>query len=352
MKTYTASVVGCGSGGGLSLKAYAASDRYDLVGACDLSTDVLVEMEKQYPGIRVYPSHTEMFADCPTDVVSVSTFPPSHRDVTMDALKNALTGILVEKPLGDTSAAGREILAAIRKRRIPVVVPHSWLVRDISQEIKGRILAGDIGELRLMEVLCRRWDIMNAGIHWVHFFLSVIPPEPVNLVMAVCDSSTRTYRDGLQVETMGVTYVQMNSGIRMVMQTGDDTDVPRGGLAFRFYGESGSIEWYLTESRYTIVNPDNPQPTVVDVPARDSRGPHQRYLEHLAEQMDSGVFDFEIPDLSLTALEICEAAYISASKRCRVTFPLEGFSPPEDTGWAPGKPYSGAGGGRDGRKLD
>jgi hypothetical protein len=38
--------------------------------------------------------------------------------------------------------------------------------------------------------------------------------EPMDYVMALCESSTRTYRDGMQVETTAVTYGQTVSGIR------------------------------------------------------------------------------------------------------------------------------------------
>ena len=350
-KKYSASVVGCGSGGKLSLAGYAASDRFELKAACDLRREALDEIEKLYPGIETFTSHRGMFARCPTDVVSVSTFPPSHCDITLEALELPLKGILVEKPLGDTAKAGAEILEAIRGRRLPVVVPHSWLARDLSQELKNLLLGGEIGRLHLREVQNALWDIMNAGIHWVHFFLSCIPPDEVDLVMASCDSSTRTYRDGLQVETMGVTYAQMKSGTRLVMQTGDDTRISRGTGLFRFYAERGTIEWFLGESFYTIGNESAPAGRRVEVPVRDPRRPHQRYLDSLADQIDTGEFDYSIPDLSLMALRICEAAYVSANHRCRVVFPLESFTIPPDTGWLPGTPYGGSGGGRDGRKL-
>jgi hypothetical protein len=51
------------------------------------------------------------------------------------------------------------------------------------------------------------------------------------------------------------------------------------------------------------------------------------------------------------ALEIVEGAYLSSRHRCKVSFPLDNYAPPDETDWAPGIPYSGSGGGRDGRKL-
>ena len=105
MKVYTASVIGAGMGGRLSINALVESPRFRLLAVADLRADVRKQLYQMNPNIKLYPSHTELFADCPTDVVCVSTFPPSHREVTLDALELNLAGILVEKPLGDTAAA-------------------------------------------------------------------------------------------------------------------------------------------------------------------------------------------------------------------------------------------------------
>ena len=67
--------------------------------------------------------------------------------------------------------------------------------------------------------------------------------------------------------------------------------------------------------------------------------------------MDAGAPDYAIAESSLMALELCEAAYRSAAQGCLVTLPLETFVPPPTNDWAPGQPYSGRGGGRDGRRL-
>ncbi|MBV8968483.1 MAG: hypothetical protein JO331_05405, partial [Verrucomicrobia bacterium] len=79
---------------------------------------------------------------------------------------------------------------------------------------------------------------------------------------------------------------------------------------------------------------------------------HRYHLENLASQIQSGTPDYRLPESSLTALEICEAAFLSSKHRCQVRFPLASFVPPDVTDWEPGKPYSGVGGGRDGRKLE
>ena len=72
--------------------------------------------------------------------------------------------------------------------------------------------------------------------------------------------------------------------------------------------------------------------------------------EELAHQIDEGQADYRLPETSLAALELCEAAYLSSAHRCKVTLPLSEFEIPAEPHWSPGQPYEGHGG-RDGRKL-
>jgi len=214
---YTAAVVGAGRGGNLSLKALAASQRFSLEAVADVRPDALAAAQSQFPGIRTFTSHEAMLQDCPTDVVCVSTYPPTHRPIAMDALEAGVRGLLVEKPLGDSAAAGRQIIDAARQRSVPLAVPHGLLVADHSVEILRRVQDGQIGQVRLMEVQSPKWDIINAGIHWLNFFVALTDNEPVATVQAAADTSGRTCRDGMQVETEAVTYVVTRSGIRFVM---------------------------------------------------------------------------------------------------------------------------------------
>jgi len=222
MDLLTASVVGCGLGGRLSLEALSISPFFRLVAAADLRPEIQPSLEQAFPGIRTFASHAEMFAHCPTDVVCVSTYAPSHERIVLDALGlPSLKGILVEKPLGDTAAAGRRIVEAIKSKNLPMVVPHGLRTRATPLEVMARILRGEIGELRLIEVQCDKWDLLNAGIHWLDFCLAATDEAPIASVLAALDTSTRTFRDGMQVETVAVTYVENANGVRMILQTGD-----------------------------------------------------------------------------------------------------------------------------------
>jgi predicted dehydrogenase len=351
-KRLTASVIGGGTGGHLSLRALARSERFDLVAATDLRPEVCAQLEQEFPGLRTFSRHEDMFKECPTDVVCVSTYPPSHEEITLAALELPLKGILVEKPLGHTVASGRTILEAVKQRQLPMAVPHGLLARKTSVEIIQRVQQGEIGELKLVEIECTHWDIINAGIHWLNFFVTLTRNEPMAYVMALCDTSTRTYRDGMQVETIAITYAQTQSGIRVVMNTGDHVHISREGTEtlFRLIGTDGQIEFWGWENGYRLQNAQFPSGTTI-VPEEFPITGHQFHLENMAEMIAQGTADYAIPESSLTALAICDGAYLSSKYHCQVTFPVDRFTPPSASDWEPGIPYAGHGGGRDGRKL-
>ena len=348
---YSASVVGGGSGGRLSMDALQSSERYELVAAADISPEAREQLAERYPGLQLYASHQEMFAASPTDVVCVSTWPPSHLQVLLDALKGHPLGLLCEKPLGDTAAAGRTILEALKDGGLPVVVPHGLLQLRHGQRIIERVRGGEIGELELVEIECAKWDIINAGIHWLNFFVNLLPDDPPAWVMALAEASTRTHRDGVEVETTAVTYVQTRSGVRCVMHTGDEVLIRRPGKStlFRLIGSQGTLEFWAWESAYRLTNPAHPRGELFEV-ERYTRSPHQRYLDDLAAQIDGGEPDYCIPESSLLALELCQGAYLSSAHRCKVSLPLRQFVIRPEPDWVPGQPYRGHGG-RNGRQL-
>jgi len=349
---FTASVVGAGTGGRLSIQALQASDRFDLTAVTDIGDDARAAVEASHQGVRTFPSHRAMFKECPTDIVCISTWPPSHLEVTRDALGLPLKGLLLEKPLADTHRDGLEALDLIRNRCLPVVVPHGLLVADHARQILDCVHNGEIGDLKLISIECSGWDIINAGIHWLNFAVTLLGSDPFEWVLAACDTGSRTYRDGVQVETAAVTYAQTAAGVRVVMHTGDYVTLSSGesGTLFRLVGTDGQIDFHGWAPSYRIQNAAHPGGLKVDVPPGPAGG-HQRHLEALADQIDSGRPDYALPESSLAALELVEAAYVSSRYRSVVTLPLSDFEPPTPTDWDPGRPYSNQGGGRDGRNL-
>jgi predicted dehydrogenase len=353
VKKLTASVVGCGKGGRLSLQALAESEFYAPLAAADLRPEVGDELRKKFPSLRIFADFREMFATCPTDVVCVSTYPPSHEEIAAEALKGPLEAILVEKPIADTVASGRRILDFVRQSWIPLAVPHGLMVKRCPLEIIERVRSGEIGELKLVEIQSPNFDIMSAGIHWLQFSISLNANHSVGSVLAACDKTTRTFRDGMKVETVAVTSVQMVNGVRIVMHTGDtvrSNGSRQSDVTFRILGTVGQIEFWGWLPDYYLVSPAFPYGKLFE-PEEQPVSLHRRHLDNLIPMLRSKVPDYSLPESSLKALEICEAAYFSAKHGVEVRFPFDEFALPEPSDWQPGTPYFGEANVRDVRYL-
>jgi predicted dehydrogenase len=53
----------------------------------------------------------------------------NHQQQHKLIIKLPLKGILVEKPLGDTAAAGHDLVKAIKDKNLPMTVPHNLIVQ-------------------------------------------------------------------------------------------------------------------------------------------------------------------------------------------------------------------------------
>jgi predicted dehydrogenase len=335
-------------GGKLSLTALHRSARFSLVGLADLRAETRAALAAEYPDLQTFETYPELFAAMQPEVVCVSTYAPSHEEITLAALAlPGLKGILVEKPLGADHASGRRILEAIAARGVPVAVPHGLLGIAASRALIETIRGGALGRLVLVEIQCRGWDILNAGIHWLHFCRMLAPDDKPITVHAAIDPSTRTYRDGIQVETAATVSIVQESGLRVVMHTGDETvvNVPGKGCWFRLLGERGWAEYGAWEGSYAINGVRNETPPFAQTG-------HQFHLEAMAAQIDGAPRDTTVAQASLEALELCEAAYLSGKYHRLLTLPLTTATLIEaETDWEPGQPYTGTGGGRDGRQF-
>jgi predicted dehydrogenase len=344
----------------LSARALAASPHFDLVAIADTSPaarDRLSDVDGMTDVVR-FPSYQAMFAAVPAQVVCVSTYAPTHLEIATAALAAGAAGLLVEKPLGSSTAEGAAILERAEAQGVPVVVPHGLMAGAAPLEVIAQVAAGAIGQLRVAEMECTGWDIINAGVHWIQYFITLVSPAVPSRALCACDTSTRTYRDGTQVETEAILLVTCDNGARLLLHTGDSVPMARDDVPclMRLVGDEGYLEYGAWRDDYRLVSPKSGD-RVLEVPPAPVSG-HRRHLERLAELVATGTVDYEIPRSSLRALEVVEAAYLSNRTGAAVSLPLApGARETDDSAkvrqpaWDPGAPYLGAGGGRDGRQL-
>jgi predicted dehydrogenase len=347
-------VVGAGTGGRLSIGAAVGSPGYELVGIADRSPEAAESAALDLaPGTPTFSEVSSALERLHPDVVCVSTWAPSHREITEQAVAAGVRGLLLEKPIAGSITDGEAILDRLAAAGVPVVVPHGLMSMPAPRHVRDEIRAGALGPLRKVEIDCTGWDLINAGIHWLQFVVACLGDDRVATVECSADVSTRTYRDGFMVETSAVTSAVTEGGVRLLVRTGDDIAVASDtGTRIHFAGDLGTAEYHPWSNGYRIersgagsdVTPNGDQPTG-----------HRFFLAELLRQISNVRPDQTIPRQSLQALEIVRAAYVSARRGTEVALPLthddEAAHDAADDAWIPGEAYDGRAGGRNGRAL-
>jgi len=179
MKRYRIGIIGLGNMGSKYLKPLAASPRWEIAGACDVSREKLDWAGSVYPGIRTTSDASDLFADPSIDVVGLFTL-ADHRPAQIRAALEHGKHIIAEKPLASTVALEEEILPLIEKSDRLVAVNlfnrNAWYHKEIQQFIAS----GEIGSLAVLAVSHQTPGIMpteghapegppfhNCGMHYV-----------------------------------------------------------------------------------------------------------------------------------------------------------------------------------------
>jgi predicted dehydrogenase len=115
MKKIRAAVIGVGYLGRFHAQKYAQASNCELVAVADARQQARDQVGGEL-GVRTVADYRELLGS--VDAVSVVTQTPSHFEIARDFL-NAGAHVLVEKPITETAAEARELIAvAVRQKRI------------------------------------------------------------------------------------------------------------------------------------------------------------------------------------------------------------------------------------------
>lgn len=167
-KALTAVLIGCGQvGSGLghdprykkyyryATHADVLSDHpdYNWVAAVDPSRDARQSVVHTWPQVAVAASLAKLPADLPPLDVAVIATPPSVRVSLLDQLPSTMRAVIVEKPLGETLAEGKEFLAQTKSKGMAVYVNLWRRVDELHRYLATEGLAKHIGKVQGMTVV-------------------------------------------------------------------------------------------------------------------------------------------------------------------------------------------------------
>lgn len=188
--------VGAGHMGRAHALAYHRIPDFEIVGIVTRSPESRGRLNQELGGgYSEFGDYREALAQTRPDVVSISTYPDTHREYALAALA-AGAHVFIEKPLAETVAGAEEVVAAARASRRKLVV--GYILRHHPSWIKFIEVAQTLGKPLVMRMNLnqqsygKNWQthknlmasippVVDCGVHYVDVMCQMTRAKPVRV---------------------------------------------------------------------------------------------------------------------------------------------------------------------------
>jgi predicted dehydrogenase len=139
-------VVGYGYWGPNLVRNFAEASETRVVGVSDLRPHRLALAQHRYPAIQITEDYQTLLANPDVDAVAISTPVSTHYPLAIQALQ-AGKHVLVEKPLASSSAQAESLIEEADRRKLVLMVDHSFVYTGAIRKIGEIIRSGSVGDL-------------------------------------------------------------------------------------------------------------------------------------------------------------------------------------------------------------
>jgi predicted dehydrogenase len=179
-------VIGYGYWGPNLVRNFAELGDTRVTVVADRRAERLAQVQRRYPNIRVTTDAHDLIADPAVDAVAIATPVAQHFDLASAALR-AGKHVLVEKPIASTSDEANRLIDEAARRRLVLMVDHTFIYTGAVQKIHELVGSGDIGDVyyydsvRINLGLFQQdvdvlWDL---AVHDLSIMDHVLPEQPV-----------------------------------------------------------------------------------------------------------------------------------------------------------------------------
>jgi predicted dehydrogenase len=139
-------VIGYGYWGPNLVRNFAELGGATVACVADQSEKQLELVRRRYPAIRTTSSIQDLLGDASIDAVAVATPVSTHFDIGMAALE-AGKHLWLEKPMTETSAQARALVAEAERRQRVLFVDHTFVYTGAVRKMGEVIQGGDLGRV-------------------------------------------------------------------------------------------------------------------------------------------------------------------------------------------------------------
>ncbi len=139
-------VVGYGYWGPNLVRNFSNTEGAKVIAVSDLHAEKLSLVRRRYPGIIATTEFCDLLTDNRIDAIAIATPTHSHYDLALAALR-AGKHVFVEKPLAQTSDQVRHLIEEAERRKLILMVDHTFLYTPAVQKIRQLIVEGTLGDI-------------------------------------------------------------------------------------------------------------------------------------------------------------------------------------------------------------
>lgn len=177
-------LVGAGYWGPNLARVLNQSRKCEFVACCDVNSNNLQKVIRQYPRLKGFTNIEEMLRDG-LDAVVIATPISTHFEIARRAL-NAGMHVMVEKPLAHNSSCAEELASIASRGALTLLTGHTFIYSPPVVKVKEAIESGALGDLYYVSLsrvnlgLYQKdvdvvWDLAVHDISILLYWLDEIP---------------------------------------------------------------------------------------------------------------------------------------------------------------------------------
>lgn len=139
-------VIGYGYWGPNLVRNFSEAAGTRVTAICDARADRLELAGRRCPGVQLTTEATALFSNPDVDAVAISTPVSTHFELARQALR-AGKHVLVEKPLTSSLAQAQELVAEAERRKLVLMVDHTFVYTGAVRKIRELSANGGLGEI-------------------------------------------------------------------------------------------------------------------------------------------------------------------------------------------------------------
>jgi predicted dehydrogenase len=139
-------VIGYGYWGPNIVRNFNMANGSQVTMVCDMNQQSLKKVKKTYPQVRVTTDCGALIKDPKVDAVAIATPVFTHYELAKRALAEGKS-VFVEKPFTYTNAEGEELVRLAEKKKLKIMVDHTFLYTGAVKKIKQLVEDNVLGNL-------------------------------------------------------------------------------------------------------------------------------------------------------------------------------------------------------------